>query len=261
MGIQTLSLSDKTAVVYGDFSQLLQNVAAALSENGADVALITNDSKSAQRYCQNLMDLREVSERYGRSAAIEWSGKVETESRDAFSRSAEIFGSIDIFVDASLCGLKFPEDTADISKIEKSFSDAFAKSRKMTESALEFIRGRSKARLLYLVNELDLQTLQASSPGLIEEFNEFIKHTCAETFREQMTVNVISLGITEQYLLNKFPKAKSIREALTIVQQKQAHARLTEYAEVSSVLSFFASPLSSAVNGQVIHVNHGMVSI
>lgn len=258
MGIQTLSLNDKTAVISGEFSQLVQNMAAALTENGADVAILTDDIKSAQRYCQNLMDLREVSERYGRSAAIEAKLDSEASAQDAFSKAAEVFGSMDIYIDAHLAGLKFPwGPQIAAAELEKMFDSAFATTRMMSHAALPFIRGRSKGRLIFLVNELDLRALTEAETKKTTEFFAYLHSVCAETYKEQLTVNALALGITEHYLLSRFPKTKSIREALAEVKKSVPEARIAEYPEIASVLSFVSSPLSAALNGQVLHVNHG----
>lgn len=258
MGIQTLSLNDKTAVISGEFSQLVQNMAAALTENGADVAILTDDIKSAQRYCQNLMDLREVSERYGRSAAIEAKLDSEASAQDAFSKAAETFGSMDIYIDAHLASLRIPWGThTSAEELEKKFDAVFATTRMMSQAVLPFIRGRSKGRLIFLVNELDLRVLTDAETRKPTDFFSFVQNLCTETFKDQMTVNALALGITEHYLLSRFPKSRSIREAFAEVQKTIPSARMSEYPEISSVLSFLASPLSGAVNGQVLHVNHG----
>ena len=98
----SLNLGDRTVVIAGSFGPLVQNLASALTENGADVALVVDNADMAQRFCQNLMDLREVSERYGRSVAIENKLADEADAQEAFSRSAEVFGTTDIYIDTHL---------------------------------------------------------------------------------------------------------------------------------------------------------------
>lgn len=258
MGVQTLTLNDKTVVISGKFGQLMQNLAASMTENGADVALITDEINFAQRYCQNLMDLREVSERYGRSAAIEMNAKSEDAAKDSFSRAAEIFGSIDIYIDTNLCQMQLPVNSgAAVEDIEKKFDAAYKDSMLMSQTALEFIKGRSKSRLIYLAHEMDIHFMDSQGSKRFQQFKDIVRAMSSEFFSEQLTVNIVALGVTEQYLLSRYPQCKSIREAFALVQEKFSQVRLVEYAELSTILSFISSPLSAAINGQIIPVNHG----
>ncbi len=257
MSAQTLNLNDKTVVLAGPFGQLLQNLGASLTENGADVAMITDQIDQAQRYCHNLMDLREVSERYGRSAAIESKVTNEDEAQDAFSRAAEVFGSVDIYIDANLCTMKLPSDEAAVDKADAIYDEAFKKSQLLSQTALSFIQGRSKSRLIYLIHELDFKLLNKMGSSKPAEFKKHIEKSSKEYFKKQLTVNAVSLGITEQYLMNKYQGKKTIREALAEMQSQSDNVRLVDYADISTILSFVASPLSTAINGQILTVNHG----
>lgn len=260
MGAMSLSLSDKTVVIAGSFGPLVQNLASALTENGADVALVVDNAEMARRFCQNLVDLREVSERYGRSVAIENKLLTDEDANEAFSRSAEVFGTTDVYIDTHLFNLSIPLITAETSKeAESAFSTAFQKSHVVAGAALNFIRNRSKSRLLYIVHELDLVNLAENGSEKPKEFNEYIHRLCQETAKEQITVNALAVGASDEYLMGRYKaQTGSIRESLARLQEDVPNAKLVDYSEVSSIVSFMVSPLSTALNGQVVQLDHGL---
>lgn len=266
MGVLNLSLSDRTAVVCGPFGPLMQNLASALSENGADVALVVapDQLNFAQKFCQNLMDLREVSEKYGRSAAIESNFSDQKSAQDAFSRSAEIFGTTDIYIDTQMLNLNIGFRTgATLNKAEAAFSERFNKAHVTSQVALSFVRNRSKSRILYLTNNLDLNELSHLGSTKGQELTEYILKMAQETAKDHITVNALSVGISEDYLLQNSgsgsPSASvPIQKTLRELQAKLPGARLVDYSDISASISFMVSPLSSAINGQMITVNHGL---
>jgi NAD(P)-dependent dehydrogenase (short-subunit alcohol dehydrogenase family) len=270
MGVLNLSLSDRTAVVAGPFGPLVQNLASTLSENGADVAMVVapEELNMAQRFCQNLMDLREVSEKYGRSAAIDSQLKDEKSVRDAFSRSAELFGTTDMYIDTHLVHTQIPfatdlPDPGHLPEVrgaaEKSFDQALDKVRLASTTALSFIRNRSRSRLLVALNDLDLTRLKQLGSNRGEEFSIFVKSLAREVTKNHITVNALAIGASEDYLLNRHrPKSMSIQKELKDLQVILPQLRLVDYADVSATISFMISPLSSALNGQVVALNHGL---
>jgi NAD(P)-dependent dehydrogenase (short-subunit alcohol dehydrogenase family) len=236
----------------------MQNLASALTENGADVALMTDDIKSASRFSQNLMDLREVSEKYGRAAAIESKFDDEKSAQDDFSRSAELFGTTDIYIDTHLYNINIPfMQKETLEDMDHAFAESFKKSHMMTGAALSFILGRSKSRVLYVVNQLDLLTLQAAGSKKPAEFSDYVLNLCRETQKENVTVNALAVGVSEEYILTHI-KAPSIQAGFREMQKQIPMVRLVEYVEVASMVSFLVSSHSTALNGQVIQLNHGM---
>jgi NAD(P)-dependent dehydrogenase (short-subunit alcohol dehydrogenase family) len=72
-----------------------------------------------------------------------------------------------------------------------------------------------------------------------------------------ITMNCISTGITEELLLKMYGATKSIKDAFKDYEEKNGKCRIIEPTEVASLVSFVASPISSALNGQTIHMNAG----
>ncbi len=258
-------LTDKTIVLAGPFGLLMQNLATLLANCGADVALLTDDHKSAQRICQNIMDMREVSEMFGRAAAIEAKFHDENAIAQSLSRSAEAFGGADIYIDTQLFGLKIPffadknaGPATTRTAIEASFLEAFETLRTMTQAASAFVKTRTRGRVLYIFNELDAFAAKKVESSVFAQFNDYVKKVAQELSASQTAVNALAIGVNEEYLLSRFPKLASIQRAHQELQKTLPHARLVDYADISNIVAFLASHSSNGISGQILHVNHAL---
>jgi hypothetical protein len=259
-------LVDKTVVLAGPFGLLIQNLTTLLTSCGADVAVVTDDAKSAQRVCQNIMDMREVSEKFGRATAIESKFGDEKSAAQSLSRSAEAFGGADIYIDTHLFGLRFPfyGDAASAAAmargtIEASFLSAFETLRSMTQAASAFVKSRSRGRILYLFHELDILAAKKVESPIFSQFGDYVRKTAQELAPNQTAVNALAIGVNEEYLLSRFPKLISIQKAHQELLKSLPHSRIVDYADISNIVSFLSSPLSNGISGQVLHVNHAVM--
>src|SRR5262245_2237652 len=94
-------LREKTAVIHGPLTRVNQSIANRLSQLGADVVLADAKIDTAQRLANQIMESREINEKFGRAAAVATDFTSSKSAQDGVSRCAEIFGGIDIFVDGS----------------------------------------------------------------------------------------------------------------------------------------------------------------
>ncbi len=260
-----IKLTDKTVVLAGQFGLLVQNLATLLANCGADVALVTDDYKSAQRICQNIMDMREVSEKFGRAAAIEVNFRDEKSVSQCLNRSAEAFGGADIYIDTQLFGLKIPfyadanaKTTLTQGAIEANFLAAFETLQTMTQAAAAFVKTRSRGRIIYIFNELDILAAKRLDTAVFEQFGEYVRKVAQELAANQTAVNALAIGVNEEYLLSRFPKQASIQKAHQELQKTMPHARLVDYADISNIVAYLASHASNGISGQVIRVNHAL---
>lgn len=252
-------LTDKTILIAGPFGSLMQNLTSRLSEAGADVCIVTDDMKSAQRVCQNLNDMREVSEKYGRTAALEAQFKNEKDIGNMFSRTAEMFGSADVYIDTHLTNLPLPYYTdAKKEDLEKEFYPRLEKLRRMTAVATTYMKSRTRGRVLYLYHELDAWAAQHCDSPVFEEFKSYIQTTAKQFAAQQTAVNALAIGISEEYLLAHFAKKMTIQMAIKEVAKTIPNAKLVDYGEIGNFTAFLASPQSSGLSGQIIAVDHAM---
>ncbi len=264
MAESSFRLNDKTVVLAGPYGLLLQNLTAQLAECGADVAVLTDDIKSAQRVCQNIMDMREVSEKFGRAAAIEVKLHDEKNVNASLSRAAELFGSTDIYIDAYLFGLKVPfygdanpGPSGSKSTIETQFHSTLEFSKTLSQAALAFLKSRARGRMLYLFHELDVMMAEKVESKVFAEFNEYIVKLAHSLVESHTAVNALAVGVNEEYLLSRFPKTPTIQRSLQELVKVRPQARLVDYSDIAQVVSFLVSPVANGLSGQVIHLNHG----
>lgn len=255
-------LNDKTVVLTGPFGLLMQNLISRLAEYGADIAVITDDVKSASRVCQNIMDMREVSEKFGRAAVIDTKISDEKSAENGLSLAAETFGGLDILIDTHLFGLNIPyPDTASGASavnIADSYDKAFKLIQLMTHAASAFLKPRTRGRILYLLHELDVWTIEKLGLKVHASFSNFIREQGLKLSEQNTSVNALAIGVNEEYLISRFPKSQTILKSLQQVQQTVKHAKLIDYSEIANITSFMVSPISSGISGQIIHCNYGL---
>jgi NAD(P)-dependent dehydrogenase (short-subunit alcohol dehydrogenase family) len=239
-----LKLNDRTVVLAGPLNQITSTIVTVMSERGCDVGIVTNErTNEVQRFCDNINDAREVHHNYGRSACIAADLDSEKSCTEAIGRVAETFGSIDIVVDTHL--LELTENGEDLEA-------RFEKTKTMCEAAMPFVQGRNKGRIVFLTNDLLLKSFSK-----IEELMSMKKEFSQKVLLSNITMNCISTGITEELLLKMYGATKSIKDAFKDYEEKNGKCRIIEPTEVASLVSFVASPISSALNGQTSHMNAG----
>jgi 2-hydroxycyclohexanecarboxyl-CoA dehydrogenase len=265
MAESSLRLNDKTIVLAGPFGLLVQNLITQLTEFGSDVAVLTDDFKSAQRVCQNIMDMREVSEKYGRAAAIEVNFHDEKQSRSGLSRSAELFGSTDVYIDTFLWGAKIPfyataGDGPLHSKttLEAHFQSLSEASKIMSQAALTFLKSRARGRMLYLFHELDCLMADKVGSKVFSDYTDGIVRAAKEYVETHTAINALAVGVNEEYLLSRFSKTLTIQKALQELLKYKPDSRLIDYNDISQVVAYLVSPLANGISGQVIHLNNGI---
>ncbi len=240
-----LKLNDRTVVLSGPLTQITSAIVTTLSERGSDVAMVVSDKlREAQRYAENISDAREIHHNYGRVAAIESSMESKDICSEAISRAAEVFGSIDILIDTHLLG---------VSSANEEFETFNQASIHMSQAALPYLEGRQKGRIIILTNDFLLNSSQEETPQ-----QKLVKEISPSLMNKNITANVISCGITEEYLLAKHEGKLSLKEALEKEVSELGSARLVDPIEIASLVTFISSPVSSGVCGQTIHINGGL---
>jgi NADP-dependent 3-hydroxy acid dehydrogenase YdfG len=85
----SFKLQDRTAVITGPCNSMNQAIAMKFTMMGANVALIDRNVERTQRFATQLMDTREVYEKYGRAVAIQADLSKQHHIQDAVGRAAE----------------------------------------------------------------------------------------------------------------------------------------------------------------------------
>lgn len=232
-----LKLNDKTVALVGRFSSLTQMLLTFLTEQGADVAIVDKASPEARRFCEHINDQREIKPYFGRAGVVTSELSQSTEAGDIINRVVHSFGRLDCMVDMLPC-----------ERTELELSKALA------SESLKFLTSRQRSRILWLVHHPTLQPTPQMHSQLRQMRHDFAQQYAAKN----LTANELILGVTEEYLLRKSPKSPSIKQAFEELKKELPTARLLDPGDVAAWVMFLASPLSQAVNGQALFVDHGL---
>jgi 2-hydroxycyclohexanecarboxyl-CoA dehydrogenase len=256
MDIQ-FNLRERTVIIAGPFSSTIQNLVFGLTRMGADVALLDKDAAQATKFCQNVTDQREVNDKQGRAMALPCDLSNPANIKDAVGKVAQTFGGIDIYVDAFLDNQKSTFSLeGELSDFDSQILNNLKIPLMMTQNIVSYLRSRKKGRIIYLLNQSvlnadpqDVLTV-ATRSGLIQYAKSLSK--LAKDFN--LTVNVLSLGLTEEYVLGHFPECKSIKEAVEKLKLIDPSIRISEPEKIANSVIYLASQFGNGLTGQVLTV-------
>lgn len=254
MDIQ-FNLRERTVVIAGPFTTTLQNIMMGLTQLGADVALIDKDAGNATRFCQSLTDQREVNEKQGRAIAIAADLQNPAVVKEALGKVAHSFGSLDIYIDAHLWNSATPMTLdGDQTDLDPIIQMNLKRPLMITQQIMNYLKGRKRGRVLFLMNQgvasgnpSDIFTAAARS-GLIQ----FSKTLARQIHDLNVTVNVLSVGLTEEYVLGQFPGSTSIKDAVEKMKAQDPTLKITEHDKITNSVLYLVSQFGAAVTGQTI---------
>lgn len=257
----SFKLQDRTAILTGPCTTFNQAIALRLTQLGANVALIDRNIEKTQRFASQLMDAREVHERYGRAVAIQADLSKPHHVQDAITRAAEAFGGCDIFIDGLMVSDPHPFRAANSLEDLDRMVDVNLRSPLMfTHGVLRFLESRKRGRIVYLVHDLlrlgyeNNSLLAATRTGLIH----FSKTLARELSSANITVNCVALGVNEDFLLSQNREATSIHAAQEQLLKAFPQATMTEPERMANMVAFLVSPLGAGITGQTIAVSQGL---
>lgn len=244
------NLRERTALIYGPFSSTVQSLVMGLTQLGADCVLLDYDNQASQRFCNQINDGREINPKFGRALGIKSALKDAQDIKDAISTAASSFGSVDLFIDAQLVNTPNRYQIGQsLDYMAEEVHQNFQVSVMLTHAVLNFLKSRKRGRILYLMNEIYPDPVVAGARGALVPF---AKSLAKQVTEHNITVNVLSLGLTEEYILSQFPGSASIKEAVSKLKEKDPSIKITEPDKVMNSVGFLVSNLGAALTGQVI---------
>jgi 3-oxoacyl-[acyl-carrier protein] reductase len=247
----SLRLNEKTALVTAGCSSLGRVLALRLSELGVHVAMVDGPGKGGDRLAEEIMNLREVHERRGKGAFFQATYAEPQAMIDCVGRAAESFGGLDILVDAQLLDAEANFSRGKNENFDERLNEDFKNSLVLTKKACDIFRVRKKGRIIFLVPETQLAGLDGWGPTR-EGFLKYTSALAREFLQEQVTVNGVAVGPTEEYLMKRRPGAKSIQAAHQELFKDKPLIKIAEPQDTANLIAFLASPLASGVTGQCI---------
>lgn len=252
MADSSLRLQDRTVLISGPFNGISQGLIRTMTEFGSDVAYINQETPNAAKYMDSINEMREVHTEYGRAAYFQLPMTSEKEIAEALGRVTESLGRVDIWMDVT------PMTWHQITSSE-SIEQALNSCRALTERVLPFLVAKQKGRIIFVFEDECLQRLKLPmlSESLRNKLREIIERTASNQGGKNITINGLSLGITEDYILRHFAKTGSIRKALDEIKKTHPEAKLVESSEVGLNAAFLASAMSGSLTGQVLRLTNG----
>lgn len=246
----SFNLSERTALIVGPFSSTVQSLVMGLTQMGSDCVLLDYDNAPSQRFCNQINDSREINPKYGRALGVKSPLKNPQDIKDAISSAASAFGSVDLFIDAQLNNRpNMYQIGGSLDYLDQEIHDNYKISVMLTHAVLNFLKSRKRGRILYLMNEVYPDPIVAGARGALVPFAKALAKQVAE---HNITVNVLSLGLTEEYILSQFPESPSIKDALLKLKERDPSLRITEPDKVTNTVTYLVSQYGAALNGQVI---------
>jgi NAD(P)-dependent dehydrogenase (short-subunit alcohol dehydrogenase family) len=272
----SFKLNERTALLTGPCTTINQSIATKLTSLGCNVALVDRNIERSSRFAEQLMNNREIHERHGRAVAIQADLSKSHHVQDAASRAAESFGGLDIYIDGLMTSdVREFRDPQSLEDLDRMMDVNLRSPLMMTHAVLKFLEGRKRGRVIYLQHDvvrlgLEKNGILAATRGGLPDFTRVLAREVAVN---NVTVNVVALGISEEFLIQQSspPGAPgtrgigaatsqtSINEALQALRQSFPRATMIEPDRVSNLVAFLASPLGAGITGQTISVNQGLI--
>lgn len=276
----SFKLSERTALLTGPCNSINQSIASRLTQLGCNVAMVDRNIERVGRFAQQLMDAREVNDRFGRAVAIQADLAKAHHVQEAAGRAAEAFGGLDIYIDGLMTseGIEFRE-AASLEDIDRLFDVNLRSTLMMTHSVLKYLEGRKRGRIVYLTPQATRLGLPKHSvmAALRGGLSDFARTLSREVAAHNVTVNCVAMGITEEFLLlhsgqkptaNDAAKPSAARsptvspstlnEQLTDVRQVFPKAQMMDPERIAHLVAFLISPLGAGMTGETVTVAQGL---
>ena len=275
----SFKLSERTALLTGPCTTINQAIATKLTSLGCNVALVDRNIEKAARFAEQLTNAREINERYGRAIAIQADLSKAHHVQDAASRAAESYGGLDIFIDGLLTtDVREFRDPQALEDIDRMIDVNLRSPLMMTHAVLKFLEGRKRGRIIYLQHDLAHRGLEKNSVLAATRggLSDFARTLAREVAVSNVTVNVVSLGASEEFLIQQATPIgspgdrgqgaaqpvsgkTSINESLQTLKQVFPRALMIDPERVANLVAFLSSPMGSILTGQTIAANQGLI--
>ncbi|MFS4459329.1 SDR family NAD(P)-dependent oxidoreductase [Bdellovibrio sp. HCB2-146] len=249
----SLNLHQRVALIAGPMSSTVSSIVMGLTRLGADCVLLDPDKTVAPAFINQINDSREINDRYGRANVIQNALKTQDDLKDAVGRAAQTFGGLDIYIDAFMIQQPTP---ISFDKMFDGLDGMLERNLKtplmLTQNVLAYMKARKKGRVIFLMNESPSSKIKDDvlGTGVRSGLLQFASALSKQTADFNVTVNSMSVALTEEYILAHDPESKSIKEAMEKMKALDPSLKITEPDKISQTVSFLVSPMGATMNGQ-----------
>ncbi len=230
----------------------------SLTRLGADCVLLDPDKTVPSAFVNQINDTREINDKYGRATVIQASMETEDEVRDVVGRAAQTFGGVDVYIDAFMIQKPTP---ISFEKMYDGLDGLINRHLRLplmfTQNVLAYMKNRKKGRVIFLLNESPSLKVkedilgQAVRSGLVQ----FAAALSKQMSEFNVTVNALSVALTEEYILSHDLESKSIKEAMEKMKLIDPSLKITEPDKISQTIVFLVSSMGASMNGQNLRLS------
>lgn len=253
--LEDFKIQDRTIIVTGATSSLGISICQRLAELGAHVAMIDSDAKKIERIATSIHDQREVNEKFGKAVGIACNFSDPKSVLDALHKSIETFGAVEVYIDCLNTAQSLPfQDETFLTEVDKYWTSHVRPTLQFTQLVLPFLKSRKRGRIIYMIPETAIfgvegEALIASTRSSLIAVAQVL---ATENSKDNISINCLRFGLTEEFLLQKIPGAPSLRNAQEVFQKQAPHLSLIDPKDIANFVSFMASPYAQAISGQSI---------
>ena len=244
-------LKNKTALITGANGGIGLSILKKFSENGADIIACTRSKN--EKFEQLILDISKKNK--NKITPIYFDLSKENEIDQAIEKINSISNKIEIVVNNAGINQVSLFQMTSIEKIKEIFDINFFSQLILTQKLMKIMIKNKKGSIINIssnaAEECDAGRVgYASSKAALIAFTKVLSK---ELGSFNIRVNAIAPGLTNTKMMGKDVSRKVIEEAIKRVALK----RPAEPEEISDVVVFLGSDLSSYISGEVIFVTGG----
>jgi 2-hydroxycyclohexanecarboxyl-CoA dehydrogenase len=250
------NLHQRVALIAGPMSSTVSSVVMSLTRLGADCIILDPDKSVHSAFVSQINDAREINDKFGRAAVLPTDFSNTASIKEIIGKASQVFGGLDMYIDALMVNKPTPlivDGSLDgIEGLDVMLDRHLKSTLVLTQGVLAFFKSRKRGRIIYLLNDSpagkikDDVVVHAVRSGLVP----FASALAKQVSEFNITVNTLSLALTEEYILAHDPESKSIKEAMDKMRTQDATLKITEPDKISQTVNFLVSPMGASMTGQ-----------
>ncbi len=244
-----LRLNGKTVLLVGPFNGATQAILRTMTEFGADIGFVSDSAPYAATYCDGLNEAREVHAEYGRAAYLPLPIENEDQIQEALGRVVESIGRMDVLIDAT------PLSWTSKTDIPVAISNC----RGLAEKIIPFFLAKQRGRIVYVMDDVSLAPILPSELAHSgrEPLMKMIQELAIHYRQQNITVNALASGVTDDVLLKIFPKSTSLKKSFSTLIETHPTLKLVEFNDIGLSAAHLSSALSASLTGHLLRLTHG----
>jgi NAD(P)-dependent dehydrogenase (short-subunit alcohol dehydrogenase family) len=246
-------LQGKVGVVAGGGRGIGAATARRLAEEGAAVVI----GDIAEDWAKETAEA--IRSNGGRAIGVHLDGTSAASQQDIVNAALNEFGALDFYhsnlaggTEGDIDALHCPEDVLDRSFAINTKSHMFA-----TQAALPVMLEKGSGAMIYTSSGAAIggNAFQVAYPMTKNAIHALVRHVAAKYGKKGIRANGVSPGVVLTEAVKQHLTDEYVENALKGVP----HTRLGQPEDIAAAVAFLASDDGVWVNGQVWHVNGGMI--